>query len=195
MSAVTLRVFADGALEPVRETVTDRNVQRGGARRLVPDTRVGAGVSVRRPPGRRRPGPGAAGGDAALEVLRGWRRRIPNPAHGVRSRRSALDSDPLLLLNRWVVPLKRMVAMGAALFMLLALASVSVALHEHDADVQSAGHADCTVCHFRHLSEIATDGTPAPSAPDLVAHPVVSVHPDGERGMALGIRPTRGPPA
>ena len=70
MSAVTLRVFADGSLEPVRETVTDRNVQRGGARRLVPDTRVGASVSVRRPPGRRRPRPGAAGGDAALEVLR-----------------------------------------------------------------------------------------------------------------------------
>ena len=88
-----------------------------------------------------------------------------------------------------------MVAMGAALFMLLALASVSVALHEHDADVQSAGHAGCNVCHFRHLSGIATDGTPAPSAPDLVAHPVVSAHPDGERGMALGIRPTRGPPA
>ncbi|MCY4636193.1 MAG: hypothetical protein OXG04_17070 [Acidobacteria bacterium] len=91
--------------------------------------------------------------------------------------------------------LKRPAAMGAALLLVLALASVGVALHEHDADVQSAGHADCDACHFRHLSGVATDGTPAPSAPDLVAHAIVSADPDGERGMALGIRPTRGPPA
>lgn len=94
-----------------------------------------------------------------------------------------------------MVPLKRMAAVGAALFMVLALASVSVALHEHDADVQPAGHADCDACHFRHLSGIAPDGTPAPSTADLVAHAIVSADPDGERGIALGIRPTRGPPA
>jgi hypothetical protein len=88
-----------------------------------------------------------------------------------------------------------MAAMGAALFMVLALASVSVALHEHDADLQSGGHADCDACHFRHLPGIAPDGTPAPSAPDFVAHAVVSADPHGERGLALGIRPTRGPPA
>ena len=107
----------------------------------------------------------------------------------------ALDSGALLLLNRWMVSLKRLAATGAALLMLLALASVGVALHEHDADVKSAGHADCDACHFRHLSGVETDGTPAPSAPDLVAHAVVSADPDGERGLALGIRPTRGPPA
>ena len=85
--------------------------------------------------------------------------------------------------------------MGAALLLVLALASLGVALHEHDTDAQSAGHADCDACHFRHLSGVATDGTPAPSAPDLVAHAVVSADPDGERGLAFGIRPTRGPPA
>lgn len=90
---------------------------------------------------------------------------------------------------------KRMAAMGAALFVVLALASVGVGLHEHDADVQSAGHADCDACHFRHASVIETDGTPAPSAPDLVAHGVVSADPDGERAAALGILATRGPPA
>ena len=94
-----------------------------------------------------------------------------------------------------MVSLKRLAATGAALLMVLALASGGIALHEHDADVQSAGHADCDACHFRHLSGIAPDGTPAPSAPDLVAHAVVSAHPDGERAAALGILPTRGPPA
>ena len=91
------------------------------------------------------------------------------------------------------MPSKLAAAMAAALLLVLALAPVGVALHEHAADVQ-AGHADCDACHFRHLSGIATDGTPASSAPDLVAHAVVSAHPDGERGIALGIRPTRGPP-
>ena len=91
--------------------------------------------------------------------------------------------------------LNRMTATGAALFVVLALASVGVALHEHDADVQSAAHADCDACHLRHLSGVETDGTPAPSAPARVAHAVVSADPDGERGLALGIRPTRGPPA
>ena len=94
-----------------------------------------------------------------------------------------------------MVSLKRLAATGAALLTVLALASGGIALHEHDADVQSAGHADCDACHFRHLSGIAPDGTPAPSAPDLVAQAVVSAHPDGERGIALGVRPTRGPPA
>ncbi len=94
-----------------------------------------------------------------------------------------------------MVRLKRTAALAAALLVVLALASVGVALHEHDADVQPAGHADCDACHFRHLSGIATDGTPASSEPDLVAYALVSAHPDGERGIALGIRPTRGPPA
>ena len=94
-----------------------------------------------------------------------------------------------------MAPLKRMAATGAALFMVLALALVGVALHEHEADVQAAGHADCDACHFRHLSGIETDGTPAAAAPALVAQAVVPAHPDGERGIALGIRPTRGPPA
>lgn len=88
-----------------------------------------------------------------------------------------------------------MAAMGAALLMVLALASVGVALHEHEADAQAAGHADCDACHFRHLSGIETDVPPAASAPDLVAQTVVPAHPGGERGVALGIRPTRGPPA
>ena len=87
---------------------------------------------------------------------------------------------------------------GTALLIVLAvvaLATLGVALHEHDAGVQVAGHADCDACHFRHVSGIAPDGTPAPSAPDLVAHAVVSARPGGERAAALGIRPTRGPPA
>ena len=85
---------------------------------------------------------------------------------------------------------------GTALHVVLAvvaLATLGVALHEHD--VQAAGHADCDACHFRHLSGVAPDGTPAPSAPDLVAHAVVSARPGGERAAAPGIRPTRGPPA
>ncbi len=94
-----------------------------------------------------------------------------------------------------MVPLKRTAAVAAALLLVFALASVGVALHEHGADAQPADHADCEACHFRHLSGVATDGTPASSAPDLVAHAVVSTHRGGERGIALGIRPTRGPPA
>ena len=88
-----------------------------------------------------------------------------------------------------------MAAMGAALLMVLALASGSVALHEHDTAAAAAGHADCDACHFRHLSGVEADGTPAPSTPDLVAHAVASADPDGERAAALAIRPTRGPPA
>ena len=107
----------------------------------------------------------------------------------------ALTPAPFCIFNNRMASWKRMAAMGAALFLVLALASVSVALHEHAADAQPAGHADCDACHFRHLSGIAPDGTPAPSTPDLVAHAIVSAAPDGERGMALGIHPTRGPPA
>ena len=94
-----------------------------------------------------------------------------------------------------MVPLKRLAATGTALFMVLALAAVGVALHEHGADVQAAGHADCDACHFRHLSGVETDAKPAPAAPDPVAHTVVSAHADGERAAALDVRPTRGPPA
>lgn len=83
----------------------------------------------------------------------------------------------------------------AAAVLLLAFACVGGALRGHDADVQFVGHADCDACHFRHLSGIAPDGTPAPSAPDLVAHAVATARPGGERATALGIRPTRGPPA
>ena len=85
--------------------------------------------------------------------------------------------------------------MAAALLIVLALVPAGLALHAHEADVQAAGHADCDVCHFRQLSGIVTDGAPAPSAPGLVAHAVGSPAPDGERGLAIGICPTRGPPA
>ncbi len=78
---------------------------------------------------------------------------------------------------------------------MVALATLGIALHQHDATAQTAAHADCDACHFRHLSGIAPDGTPAPSAPDLVAHAVATARPGGERATALGIRPTRGPPA
>ena len=87
----------------------------------------------------------------------------------------------------------RTVAVAVAL--LLALAWVGGALEEHCADVQSAGHADCDACHFRHLSVVETYGAPAPSELDPVADAVASTHPDDEPGIALGIHPTRGPPA
>ena len=38
------------------------------------------------------------------------------------TRTDALDSGSLLLFNGWIVPLKRMVATGAALLMVLVLA-------------------------------------------------------------------------
>ena len=91
-----------------------------------------------------------------------------------------------------MVPLKQTAAVVAAL--VIALAGAGGALCGDDADVQSAGHADCDACHFRHLSVVEADGAPAPSEPDLVAHAVASTHPDGEPGTALGIHPTRGPP-
>ena len=92
-----------------------------------------------------------------------------------------------------MVLLKQTAAVAAVLVM--ALAWVGGALHGHDADRQSAGHADCDACHFRHLTVVETDVTPAPSELDLVAHAVASTHPDGELDTALGIHPTRGPPA
>ena len=92
-----------------------------------------------------------------------------------------------------MVLLKQTAAVVAAL--VIALAGAGGALCGDDADVQSAGHADCDACHFRHLSVVKTDGAPAPSELGLVARAVASTHPDGELGMALGIHPTRGPPA
>ena len=80
-------------------------------------------------------------------------------------------------------------------FAVLALATAGAALHEHDADAHAAGHADCDACHFRHLSGIAPDGTPAPVAPAHVAHAVAPARPAGERAAALRTLPTRGPPA
>ena len=84
---------------------------------------------------------------------------------------------------------------AVAAVLAIALAWVGGALHGHDADWQSAGHADCDACHFRHLPVVETDGTPAPSELDLVAHAVASTPPDGGLGTALGTHPTRGPPA
>ena len=89
--------------------------------------------------------------------------------------------------------LRRTVALAAIL--LVTIVPAGLALHEHEADAQGAGHADCNACHFRHVSGIVTDGAPAPSAPGLVAHAAGSPARDGERGIAVGICPTRGPPA
>ena len=114
---------------------------------------------------------------------------------GARPDGRALTPARLCFFNRRMASSKRMTAMGAALFVVLALASVGVALHEHDADMQSAAHADCDACHIRHISVVETDGTPALPAPALAAHGVVSADPDGERAAVLGILATRGPPA
>ena len=92
-----------------------------------------------------------------------------------------------------MVPPKRIAAWAVALLAVLALTPAGIVLHQHD--VHAADHADCDACHFRHLSGVEPDGAPAPSAPDPVARAVVSAVADGERGAALGIRPTRGPPA
>ncbi len=99
----------------------------------------------------------------------------------------------LSLLNKRMVSRKRTAAWAVALLLVLAFAPAGIVLHEHDG--QAADHADCDACHFRHLSGVESDGAPAPSAPDLVARAVVSAAVDGERGVALGIRTTRGPPA
>ena len=87
---------------------------------------------------------------------------------------------------------------GAALlivFAAVALATLGAALHEHGVGVQAAGHADCDACHFRQLSGIAPDGTPAPARPALVAHDVAPAPPGGQRAAVLGTLVTRGPPA
>ena len=88
---------------------------------------------------------------------------------------------------------KRSTIRAVVLLLVLAFAPAGIVLHEHDA--QAADHADCDACHFRHLSGVESDGAPASSAPDLVVRAVVAAAADGERGAALGIRPTRGPPA
>ena len=88
----------------------------------------------------------------------------------------------------------RWIAAIAAL-LLMALAPFGVPLHEHDGDPQTDGHTDCDACLFRHLSVITTDGAPAPTAPDLVAHAFVSAPAAGNLHVAFGIRPTRAPPA
>ena len=93
-----------------------------------------------------------------------------------------------------MVPLKQAAAVTAALLLMVTLAATSVVRHGHDLAAQGAGH-ECDACHFRHLSLIESDGAPAPSAPELVAHAVPSVCPRGEQRAGLGIRPTRGPPA
>ena len=91
-----------------------------------------------------------------------------------------------------MVLLKR-AAVTAALLLLAALATTSVAQHSHDPD--APGHGECDACHFRHLSVVETDRAPAPAVPDLVAHAVPSVCLQREQRTDLGIRPTRGPPA
>ena len=82
-----------------------------------------------------------------------------------------------------------------AAVLLIVLAPVGLALHEHDADLQAGGHTDCDACLFRHLSVSTTDGAPTPTAPDLLRHAAVPAPAAGELHIALGIRPTRGPPA
>lgn len=89
----------------------------------------------------------------------------------------------------------RAAATAAALLIVLALAPAGIALHEHDADLQAADHAQCGACCFRHLPGVETDGAPVTSAPDLVAGAVVTDPPAGERTADPGVGPTRGPPA
>ena len=93
------------------------------------------------------------------------------------------------------MPLMRAASVAGALVVVAALASTGIARHHHGPDPQRAGHADCDVCHFRHLPVSETDSAPVPSAPALVAHAVPSDCPKGARGAVVGIRPTRGPPA
>ena len=92
-----------------------------------------------------------------------------------------------------MVPSGWLAAVAAVL--LLGLAPVGVALHEHGADPPPDGHTDCDACHFRHLSVVTPAGAPAPTAPDLVAYGVGSAPAASKWHIAFGIRPTRGPPA
>ena len=94
-----------------------------------------------------------------------------------------------------MVPLMRAASVAGALVVVAVLASTGFAWHPHGPDTQGAGHADCDVCHFRHLPVIETDSAPAPSAPGLVAHAVPSDGSKGQPRAVVGIRPTRGPPA
>lgn len=86
-------------------------------------------------------------------------------------------------------------AIVSALLVVVALAATGVVRHEHDPDAPDGSHADCEACYLRHLLVIETGGTPAPSAPDVVAHVVPAIPPQCEQGADPGIRPTRGPPA
>ena len=95
--------------------------------------------------------------------------------------------------NGLMVLTKQTVAVAATL--LMALAWVGAALQEHDADVQSACHNDCDACHLRHLPVVETHGAPAPSELDPADDDFASTHHHREPGKALGIHPTRGPPA
>ena len=86
-------------------------------------------------------------------------------------------------------------AIAAAPLVVVALAATGVVRHGHDPDARDGSHADCEACHFRHLLVIEAGATPAPCAPEVAAHAVPAIRPQSEQGAALGIRPTRGPPA
>ncbi|MCY4122073.1 MAG: hypothetical protein OXG72_14265 [Acidobacteria bacterium] len=94
-----------------------------------------------------------------------------------------------------MVSLRQAVAIAAALLVVMALAAPGAVRHGHDPHARDGSHPDCATCHFRQLLSIETGGTPVPSAPDVVAHAVPAARPQCEQGAALGIRPTRGPPA
>ena len=86
-------------------------------------------------------------------------------------------------------------AIVAAFLLVVALAVTGVPGHGHDPDAQDGSHTDCEACHFRHLLVVETGAAPAPTTPDLVAHPIPYIQARCEQGAALGIRSTRGPPA
>lgn len=139
--------------------------------------------------------PGAPAGAAACETgVRGSSlgHRLFDASRDYRGRQAgSLTPDRLSFLNRRMVSPKRTAAWAVALLFLLAMSGI--VLHEHD--VQDADHADCDACHLRHVPGVESDGAPVSSAADLVHRAAVSASTDGERGAALGIRPTRGPPA
>ncbi len=90
-------------------------------------------------------------------------------------------------VSRWIV--------AAATVVLALSAPLGAGLHEHVLDPQSTKHADCDVCHLRHLSGISSGGAPAQAALALVARNVECAPADAESSALLGLRPTRGPPA
>ena len=124
---------------------------------------------------------------------KGWSRSVNAARRAVDREQAPLTPARLSFLNRRMLSPKRTAAWVVVLLLLLALAPAGIVLHEHD--VRAADHADCDACHFRHLSGVESDGAPASPAPALVARAAVSAVTGGERGAALGIRPTRGPPA